>query len=124
MNESRRGFFSWAGGLLASRGLVAANTTRHPGADGEDYYEKLGVTKIINAAGTFTMFTASTMPPSVQAAVAKAAKHAVSNCGVRFVEVETFSEYEAAFNDRTVLAHFFNAAEGGQISREDWIRIA
>ena len=43
--------------------------------------------------------------------------HALRNCGVRFVEVETIPEYEAAFNDRTVLAHFFNAAEGGQISR-------
>ena len=50
--------------------------------------------------------------------------HALRNCGVRSVEVETIPEYEAAFNDRTVLAHFFNAAEGGQISREDWIRIA
>ena len=50
--------------------------------------------------------------------------HALRNCGVRFVEVETIPEYEAAFNDRTVLAHFFNAAQGGRISREDWIRIA
>ena len=44
---------------------------------GEDYYEKLGVTKIINAAGTYTALTASIMPPSVQAAVARAAKHPV-----------------------------------------------
>ena len=42
----------------------------HPN-EGEDYYDKLGVTKIINAAGTYTMFTASIMPPSVQAAVAR-----------------------------------------------------
>jgi len=33
--------------------------------------------KIINAAGTYTALTASTMPPSVQAAVARAAKHPV-----------------------------------------------
>jgi seryl-tRNA(Sec) selenium transferase len=46
------------------------------------------------------------------------------NCGIRFVEVETMADYQAAFNDRTVLAHFFNAAEHGQISREDWIRVA
>jgi len=46
------------------------------------------------------------------------------NCGIRFVEVETPAEYEAAFNDRTVMTHFFNAAEAGQIGREDWIRIA
>ena len=42
-----------------------------------DYYEKLGVAKIINAAGTYTALTASTMPPSVQAAVARAAKSPV-----------------------------------------------
>ncbi|HXK07759.1 MAG TPA: aminotransferase class V-fold PLP-dependent enzyme, partial [Verrucomicrobiae bacterium] len=50
--------------------------------------------------------------------------HALINCGIRFVEVETLSQYEAAFNDRTVMAHFFNAAESGQIGREDWIRVA
>ena len=158
------------------------------------------MTKIINAAGTYTALTASIMPPSVQAAVARAAKHpvrlaelqnnageylakklkceaalvsagaasaltlgtaacvmAANKCGirdipnevphlkneviiqkghrygydqailcsgVRFVEVETIQDYEAAFNDKTVMAHFFNAAEKGQIGREDWIRIA
>ena len=50
--------------------------------------------------------------------------HALRNCGIRFVEVETIADYEAAFTDRTVMAHFFNAAEEGKISREDWIRIA
>jgi seryl-tRNA(Sec) selenium transferase len=50
--------------------------------------------------------------------------HALRNCGIKFVEVETLEEYEAGFNDRTVLAHFFNAAQGGKISREDWIRVA
>lgn len=166
----------------------------------EDYYDKLGVTKIINAAGTYTFLTASIMPPSVQAAVAQAAKHpvrlaqlqkaageylakklqcegalvtagassaltlgtaacmtvadpsaarrmpndinglknevivqkahrydydqALLNCGIRFVEVETLDQYQAAFTDKTVMAHFFNAAEEGQITREDWIRVA
>jgi uncharacterized pyridoxal phosphate-dependent enzyme len=174
--------------------------TNQPVDGGADYYEKLGVTKIINAAGTYTTLTASTMPPSVQAAVAQAAKHpvrlldlqrksgeylaqrlrceaamvtagassaltlgtaacidvmnnapiqavpmqvgnlrneviiqkahrygydhAIENCGARFVEVQTLEDYKKAFTDRTVMAHFFNAAEGGQISREDWIRIA
>ena len=37
--------------------------------------------------------------------------HALRNCGIKFVEVETLPEYEAAFNERTVMAHFFNAAE-------------
>ena len=47
-----------------------------------DYYNRLGVTKIINAAGTYTMFTASVMPQQVQAAVALAAniRCAWANC--------------------------------------------
>ena len=201
--STRRTFLSWgnwvlAGSGMAARSLEAADSRQEP--QGEDYYEKLGVTKIVNAAGTYTALTASIMPPSVQAAVARAAKspvrlaelqnaageyigrllhceaalvtdgaasaltlgtaacmtrankaaihnipvdltglrnevivqkahrydydHAVRNCGTRFVEVETLAQYEAAFNDRTVMAHFFNAAEGGAIGREDWIRVA
>jgi L-seryl-tRNA(Ser) seleniumtransferase len=50
--------------------------------------------------------------------------HAIRNCGIRFVEVETLEQYEKAFTDRTVMCHFFNAAEEGRISREDWIRVA
>jgi len=168
-------------------------------AIGVDYYQKLGVTPFINAAGTYTVLTASIMPDEVQAAVAMAAKnpvnlnelheaagaylakklrceaalvtagaaaalvvgtaacvtlgndsailniptdmnglknevivqkthrygydHAIRNCGVRFVEVETLPQYEQAFTDRTVMTHFFNAGEG-QISREDWVRVA
>jgi L-seryl-tRNA(Ser) seleniumtransferase len=49
--------------------------------------------------------------------------HAIRNCGVHFVEVETLAQYEQAFTDRTVMTHFFNAGEG-QISREDWLRVA
>jgi L-seryl-tRNA(Ser) seleniumtransferase len=49
--------------------------------------------------------------------------HAIRNCGVRFVEVETLEQYEQAFNERTVMAHFFNAGEE-HISREDWLRVA
>jgi len=197
MDKTRRGFLVGAGLAGGAAALPAATTAS---ADGEDYYDKLGVTKIINAAGTYTMFTASIMPPVVQAAVAKAAKHpvrlgelqkkageylakrlqcegalvcagaasgltlgtaacmtvgnrnaidrlptdvgglknevivqkshrygydhALKNCGIRFVEVETLDDYEDAFTDRTVMAHFFNAAESGQISREDWISMA
>jgi len=203
--HTRRDFFGWSRGLLAAAGLASQTTSLKAGpapsvGEGEDYYDKLGVTKIINAAGTYTMFTASIMPPSVQAAVARAAKnpvrlrelqtkageylakrlrcegamvtagaasaltlgtaacmtvanksaihdmptdvagyknevlvqkthrygydHALRNCGIRFVEVETLADYEAAFNDRTLMTNFFNAAEHGQISREDWIRVA
>ncbi len=199
--RTRRDFFGSTGWMVAAGGLASAEAKASPPqTEGEDYYEKLGVTKIINAAGTYTVLTASTMPPQVEAAVARAAKyyvrlpelqvaagkylaqqlrcegalvcagaasgltlgtaacmtvanreaihniptdmaglknevvvqkahrydydHALRNCGVRFVEVETAAQYEEAFNERTVMAHFFNAAEGGQISREDWIRIA
>jgi L-seryl-tRNA(Ser) seleniumtransferase len=202
--ETRRHFFEWTKGLLAlgatgalpGRIFAAANVSE----PGMDYYDKLGVTKIINAAGTYTALTASIMPPSVQAAVAQASKHpvrlselqkaageylakrlhcegalvtagaasgltlataacvtrgnasaieripadlsglktevivqkghrndydhALLNCGIRFVEVETLAEFEKAFSDKTAMAHFFNAAEEGQISREDWIRVA
>lgn len=166
-----------------------------------DYYDKLGVRKIVNAAGTYTILTASIMPPEVQRAVAQAAQHpvrllelqtkageylaerlqceaalvtagassaltlgtaaaigvmndspiqavpakvpglkknevliqkahrysydhAIENCGARFVEVESIDDYRNAFSDRTAMAHFFNAAEGGQINREDWVRVA
>jgi L-seryl-tRNA(Ser) seleniumtransferase len=195
MRGTRRGFIGWAGAALA---VPASAVPAVPMA--EDYYDKLGVTKIINAAGTYTFLTASIMPPAVQAAVAQAAKHpvrlaqlqkasgeylakklqcegalvtagassaltlgtaacitiadpsaarrmpndisglknevivqkahrydydqALLNCGIRFVEVETLDQYQAAFTDKTVMAHFFNAAEAGQITREDWIRIA
>jgi L-seryl-tRNA(Ser) seleniumtransferase len=202
MAETRRGFLNGTNRLLAvagfsKTGLSAAGSTQ---VKGEDYYAKLGVPTIINAAGTYTALTASIMPPSVQAAVALAAKHpvrllelqkaageylakqlkceaalvtdgaasaltlgtaacmtvgnrgairripadltglknevvvqkghrygydhALLNCGVKFAEVETLAQYDAAFNDRTVMAHFFNAAESGQISREDWVRVA
>ncbi len=204
---SRRKFFRkgraamLAGGAaLASGSLGEARAPQSKPRQGVDYYSKLGVTPFINAAGTFTVLSASLMPPPVRAAMSRAAQqpvnlnellvasgeylakrlrceaalvtagaasaltlgtaacvtlgnqpaiisiptdmtglknevvvqkthryeydHAVRNCGVHFVEVETLAEYEAAFNERTVMAHFFNAATGGQISREDWVRVA
>jgi len=192
--------------LMVASAAVGSAATRKDGgapsapAQGVDYYRKLGVTPFINAAGTYTVLSASTMPEEVQAAVALAAQqpvhlnelqdaageylakrlrceaalvtagaasaltlgtaacvtlgnqpaivslptdmsglktevivqkthryeydHAVRNCGVHFVEVETLEEYERAFTERTVMAHFFNAAESGQIMREDWVRVA
>jgi len=79
MAETRRGFLNGTNRLLAvagfsKTGLSAAGSTQ---VKGEDYYAKLGVPTIINAAGTYTALTASIMPPSVQAAVALAAKHPV-----------------------------------------------
>jgi L-seryl-tRNA(Ser) seleniumtransferase len=198
MPTSRRRFLGWSAAGLTARSASAARSRQSD--EGEDYYDKLGVAKIINAAGTYTALTASTMPPSVQAAVARAAKHpvrladlqkaageylarqlrceaamvtagaasaltlgtaacmsvgnrnavhsiptdlsglktevivqkahrydydhALRNCGIRFVEVEAPEEYDAAFNERTVMTLFFNAAEGGRIGREEWVRIA
>src|SRR5438094_3027793 len=190
-----------AGGVAVCGGpALKAKSSSKASAKGVDYYQKLGVTPFINAAGTYTVLSASTMPPEVQAAIALASKqpvhlnellvasgeylakqlrceaalvtsgasaaltlgtaacvtrgnkdailgiptdmtglknevivqkahrydydHAFRNCGIRFVEVETIEQYEQAFNERTVMTNFFNAAEGGQISREDWIRIA
>ena len=191
--------------IVVGSAALAAGPTMVPrafskaSATGVDYYEKLGVTPFINAAGTYTVLSASTMPDEVQAAVSLAAKkpvnlnelleasgaylakqlrceaalvtsgaaaalvvgtaacvtmgndqailgiptdmaglknevivqkshrydydHALSNCGIRFVEVETIEQYEQAFTERTVMAHFFNAG-GGKISREDWVRVA
>src|ERR1700720_2082549 len=81
---TRRSFLGYfykalAGGTVAQvLPFQAAGASAEPPSGGEDYYDKLGVTKIINAAGTYTNLTASIMPPSVQASVAKAAKNPVS----------------------------------------------
>jgi uncharacterized pyridoxal phosphate-dependent enzyme len=189
-----------AGGVAVCSGpALEAKSSSKPSAKGVDYYQKLGVTPFINAAGTYTVLSASTMPEEVQVAIALAARqpvnlnelldasgeylakrlrceavlvtagaaaalvvgtaacvtrgndsailniptdmsalkneviiqkahrygydHALRNCGIRFVEVETLEQYEQAFNDQTVMTHFFNAGEG-QISREDWVRVA
>src|SRR5579863_1161353 len=77
--SSRRRFL---GGIAAAGPLMASADSGEP--QGVDYYEKLGVTKIINAAGTYTALTASIMPPAVQAAVALAAKSPV-----RLAELQT-----------------------------------
>ena len=187
-----------AGGAWIGSVLPASAST--PTVSPADYYQKLGVTPFINAAGTYTILSASTMPDQVQAAVTLAAQkpvhlmelhkaageylarrlrcegalvtsgaaaaiklataacitrgnksavvniptdmqglknevivqkahhydydHAIRDCGARFVDVETLDEYERAFSERTVMTQFFNAAEGGRISREDWVRVA
>ena len=56
-----------AGGLAGQVKMNAAPAEPVPhAAGGEDYYDKLGVTKIINAAGTYTAMTASIMPVGSQ----------------------------------------------------------
>ncbi len=200
LRKGAQAAFAGAVGACAAPALRAGDLSAAPAsAKGVDYYEKLGVTPFINAAGTYTVLSASTMPDEVQAAIALASlhpvnllelqdaagaylakrlkcegalvtsgaagaltvgtaacitlgyknailsiptdmtglknevivqkahrydyDHALRNCGIRYVEVETMDDYEKAFNDKTVMTHFFNAAEGGKISREDWIRV-
>src|SRR5256885_11348372 len=80
--HSRRGFFRWASSLAAAISAVpllsSAKALSSPTVtEGEDYYAKLGVSPIINAAGTYTTLTAACMPPEVLAAVQMAALHPV-----------------------------------------------
>jgi L-seryl-tRNA(Ser) seleniumtransferase len=76
---SRRRFFRSTTALAAGLGVAplvpSANAAQE--VAGEDYYNKLGVPTIINAAGTYTTLTAACMPPVVLAAVQKAALHPV-----------------------------------------------
>jgi L-seryl-tRNA(Ser) seleniumtransferase len=58
---------------IASEALAAPIAS----SSADDYYAKLGVEKIINAAGTYTYLTAACMPPQVLRAVAQAALHPV-----------------------------------------------
>src|SRR5579872_258237 len=80
---SRRRFFRWSSGLAAGLGAMplfsSAKSLAFSENDvgGEDYYDKLGVPTIINAAGTYTTLTAACMPPEVLAAVQKSALHPV-----------------------------------------------
>jgi D-glucosaminate-6-phosphate ammonia-lyase len=166
------------GGLFGPHAAAAAA--------GRDIFKELGVRPFINAAGTYTVLTASLMPPEVIAAIGEAAKqfvninelqeavgkrlaaligceaamvtsgaaaaltvgtaacltgknpelikrvpdltgmkteviiqkshrygydHAVRNCGVKFVEVETAEELERAAGERAAMMLFFNDAE-------------
>jgi L-seryl-tRNA(Ser) seleniumtransferase len=85
---TRRRFLGWSQAMLAALGAPTAfastlaphpkpGTTANEVNSTDDYYEKLGVQKIINAAGTYTYLTAALMPPQVQRAVAQAALHPV-----------------------------------------------
>ena len=63
--------------LGSATNLLAAAVPRSSANPHSDYYDKLGVTKIINAAGTYTELTSAVMPPPVREAVAQAALHPV-----------------------------------------------
>lgn len=50
---------------------------------------------------------------------------ALTNCGVKIVQVDGVEELERTISDKTALMHFLNAnANNGKISHEEWIRIA
>lgn len=74
---SRRGFLGWSQAGLMSLGWSASRQYAWAAGEQTDYYKKLGVDTIINAAGTYTYLTASIMPEPVQRAVAQAALHPV-----------------------------------------------
>ena len=83
---TRRSFLRWSQSAMAFLGaapIVGAGKASEAFAlsaasnSADDYYAKLGVEKIINAAGTYTYLTAALMPPQVQRAVAQAALHPV-----------------------------------------------
>src|ERR1700761_4465390 len=82
---SRRRFLAWSQAAFAALGTAQArplfgsslHISSSPAASSDDYYAKLGVEPIINAAGTYTYLTAAVMPPQVQRAVAQAALHPV-----------------------------------------------
>ena len=205
---TRRRFLGWAQAALATvgAGSVLRGTTAHGAAPtnqdaaaGEDYYAKLGVETIINAAGTYTYLTAAVMPPQVRKAVERAAlhpvrlkdlqlasgeylakklrceaalvssgaagaltlattaclakangfksgeipervssgknevivqkahrydyDHAMTMCGVVIREVVTAEDFKRVVSEKTVMTNFFNSAEGGEIGREQWIRL-
>ena len=61
---------AYMGSVFSANGLT-------PPASAVDYYQKLGITPLINAAGTYTILSASIMPDEVQAAIALAAQKPV-----------------------------------------------
>src|SRR4051812_10830545 len=66
------------GAVLSGVAGLGGETTAGSSPKAVDYYEKLGVKPFINAAGTYTVLSASTMPDEVRAAVEMAAKKPVN----------------------------------------------
>lgn len=185
-----------AGAMAANHafaGTPGSNFTR-------DYFKELGLRTFINASGTYTMLTASRMPPEVMEAInyaslqyvrledlqekvgerlaellkceaamvtsgaasaitlgtagvltggdaKKAASlpndltgmkseviiqkshrvgydHAVRNCGVKMIEVETKNELESAINEKTAMMWFYNNQNPiGKVKDEEFVAI-
>src|SRR2546430_3541001 len=67
------------GGVAVCGGpALKAKSSSKASAKGVDYDQQLGVNPFINAAGTYPVLSASTMPEEVQAAIALAAKQPVN----------------------------------------------
>lgn len=197
---NRRNFLQAISSLPIIGGSLGASVvTATPARAGRDFFKELGVRPFINAAGTFTVLTASLMPPEVMEAMNYASKqfvninelqeavgkrlaeligceavmvtsgaaaaltvgtaacltgknqdfikripdltgmksevivqkshrypydHAVRNCGVKMVEVETAEELEKAVSERTAMMLFFNDAEPkGKIKIDEFIAL-
>jgi D-glucosaminate-6-phosphate ammonia-lyase len=200
--SSRRNFLHSLSSLPLVGGFFA-NTAFAAGAkaSGRDYFKELGVRPFINAAGTYTVLTASLMHPETVEAINYAAKkfvslnelqeavgkrlaeligceaamvtsgaaaaltvgtaaciagknpewirripdlagtgmksevivqkshrygydHAVRNCGIKMIEVETAEELERAISEKTALMLFFNDADPrGKIKLEEFVAL-
>ena len=194
---NRRNFLQTLSSLPFIGGVFGATTIAAP--SGRDYFKELGVRTFINAAGTYTMFTASLMRQEAMDAINYSSKHFVSlnelhdavgkhiaelvhadaamvtsgaasaltlatagvltqknpehiknlpdltgmkseviiqkthrvgydhairNCGVKMIEVETADELERAINDKTAMMFFFNDAEPkGKIKAEEFVAL-
>jgi uncharacterized pyridoxal phosphate-dependent enzyme len=188
---------------LPLAGSLASNRAFAQSAAGElqrDYFKELGIRTFINASGTYTMLTASLMPPEVIKAINYAAQqyvrleelqekageriaellkceaamvtagaasaitlgtagvvtsgdpkkaamipndltgmkseviiqkshrvgydHAIRNCGVKLVEVETRKELESAINEKTAMMWFYNNQNPiGKVRDEEFVAI-
>ncbi len=183
---SRRSFIQLLSSIPFLGSLVAPYAAAAPISESRDFFKELGVRPFINAAGTFTVLTASLMKKEVVEAMNYASRqfvplndlhdavgkriasligcegamvtsgaaaaltvgtaaclagknaefirripdlagmkseviiqkshrygydHAVRNCGVKFIEVESADDLERAINERTGMMLFFNDAE-------------
>jgi len=192
---NRRSFLRTVSAAPLLGAAITSAEAKPAAAVKRDYFKELGVRPFINAAGTYTVFTASLMPPEVMQAMDQASKafvhlnelhdavgkrvaemtgaeaamisagaasaitlgtaacitgtdrdkihrlpdttglkneviiqkahrydydHAIRNCGIKFVEVETAGDLESAVNPNTAMMMFFNAAGAGSIGAEEF----
>jgi len=143
-----------SGSRMRPEVMEAINSTAHHFANMYDLQDKVGakIAEMLQceaamvtsgAAGALTIGTAACitgadqakidlMPnlpgPQREVIIQKSHRyvfdHAIRNNGVKMVEVEGPDEMERAFNENTVMAHFFNAARKSSISREQFVEIA